>query len=494
MQQGQITIFLSLILSLLLSLICTAAEAARVEGIMLQGKTAVQMAESSLLSRYQPELLDQYDVFFIDGTFGKNNFSTDRIENWVSDVFSYNLHTRKNLSLGNEMSFFNCGVSYLELDNFCLATDAQGYEFYKQAIAYEKNKLGIELLEQLVGQAEQGEEFQAEGERLKQEEAAQKETMNRLEEENRETEHAFSQEDFKDGNPLGGVEASKATGILSLIMGSKTISGKTVNQELLASGRELLVGSGEEEEDTFFGSLEDQVLFGEYVMEKFHHALSEDKGVGLSYELEYILIGKDSDKENLQGVLDQLLLLREGMNYLYLHTDSQKMAEADALAISLVGFTGLAPLVVAMRELLLLGWAYAESVMDLQSLMDGGTLALWKTSENWKMGLSGIGNLSGGEGAKREEKGGLSYEGYLRLLLDLQGGKQKVMRVLDLIETNIRQIKGKENFRMDCCFNQCTYRLSIGADAMFLKFPQLNNMLNNSAGHYDFSLEGSWRY
>lgn len=494
MQQGQITIFLSLILTLLLSLICTAAEAARVEGIMLQGKTAVQMAESSLLSRYQPELLDKYDVFFIDGRFGGDNFSTARVENWVSDVFSYNLYTGKNLSLGNEMSFFNSGVSYLELDDFCLATDAQGYEFYKQAIAYEKNKLGIELLEQLVEQVSQGEEFQAEGERLQQEEEAQKETIDRLEEESRETEHAFSQEDFKEQNPLGGVEASKATGILSLVMGSKNISGRTVNQELLASRRELLTGSGKEEEDTFFGDLEDQVLFGEYVMEKFHHALSEGKGEGLSYEVEYILIGKDSDKENLKGVLERLLLFREGINYLYLHTDSRKMAEADALAMTLAGFTGLPPLVLAMRELLLLGWAYAESIMDLQSLMEGGTLALWKTSENWKTGLNGIGNLSGGDGTKREEKGGLSYEGYLRLLLGLQSGKQKVMRVFDLIETNIRQTEGNENFRMDCCFDKCSYKLSIGADAVFLKFPQINNMLDNSVGHYEFSLQGNWHY
>jgi len=60
----------------------------------------------------------------------------------------------------------------------------------------------------------------------------------------------------------------------------------------------------------------------------------------LDYMLEYILYGKTSDEENLQQGMTELSLMREGVNMAYLLTDSEKKAEAYAVATSLVGFTG----------------------------------------------------------------------------------------------------------------------------------------------------------
>lgn len=494
MQQGQITVFLSLISTLLLSVICTAVEAVRVEGLILQGETAMQMAESSLLSGFQPDLLREYELFFCTGADENGRFSSAHLESFLGENLSYNLRPVKGLPLGNRMSFFNSRVSSVELGNFCLATDAQGYEFYKQVIAYEKNRLGIDLLEKLVGETSLGEKYMREGERLSEEEEEQRNTIDQLEEENKETENAFSQSDFKEDNPLNDVEDCKAGGILSLILGERTVSGKQIDLEKMPSKRELLAGSGKKKTDSFVGAIEDRLLFGEYILEKFHHALSEETGPGLSYEVEYILVGKESDKKNLEGVLNRLLLFREGVNYLYLHSDNGKVAEAEALATALVGFTCLPPVVTAMRELLLLGWAYAESIVDLKNLMNGGTLALIKTSENWQMGLENIGNLFSEEAQKREEKGGLSYEGYLRVLLGLKSGKAKVMAALDLIETNIRQKKGMERFRIDCCFSKCDYKMTYESKPLFLGIPLTEGMLRSKNGMYCFSTEGSISY
>lgn len=494
MRQGQITVFLSLISTLLLSVICTVVEAVRVEGLILQGETAMQMAESSLLSGFQPDLLREYELFFYAGADENGRFSSAHLESFLGENLSYNLRPAKGLPIGSRMSFFNSRVSSVELGDFCLATDAQGYEFYKQAIAYEKNRLGIDLLEKLIGETSLGEKYIREGESLSEEEKEQQKTIDRLEEENRETENAFSQDDFAEGNPLNNMEDCKASGILSLILGKKTISGKQIDLESMPSKRKLLKGSGKKKTDSFAGAIEDRLLFGEYILEKFHHALSEETGPGLSYEVEYILVGKDSDKKNLEGVLNRLLLFREGVNYLCLHSDNGKVAEAEALATALVGFTCLPPVVTAMRELLLLGWAYAESVSDLRNLMNGGTLALIKTSENWQMSLENIGNLFSEEGQKREEKGGLNYEGYLRLLLGLKSGKEKVMAALDLIETNIRQKEGKGRFRIDCCFSKCNYKVIYESKPLLLGIPIAEGMLRNKNGMYCFSMEGSMSY
>lgn len=109
MQQGQITAFLSLISTLLLSVICTAVEAVRVEGLILQGESAMQMAECSLLSGFQPDLLQEYELFFVDGADRDGQFSTGRLESFLGEDLSYNLRPAKGLSLGNRMSFLIAG-------------------------------------------------------------------------------------------------------------------------------------------------------------------------------------------------------------------------------------------------------------------------------------------------------------------------------------------------------------------------------------------------
>ena len=76
--------------------------------------------------------------------------------------------------------------------------------------------------------------------------------------------------------------------------------------------------------------------------------------------LEYILYGKTSDEENLQQGMTELSLMREGVNMAYLLTDSEKKAEAYAVATSLVGFTGNMAAVKAAQYVILGVWAYGE--------------------------------------------------------------------------------------------------------------------------------------
>ena len=59
---------------------------------------------------------------------------------------------------------------------------------------------------------------------------------------------------------------------------------------------------------------------------------SENNDRSLSYETEYVLEGKASDKENLESFLMKLLLVRMALNYVYLMGDSEKQSEAAAFA------------------------------------------------------------------------------------------------------------------------------------------------------------------
>ena len=47
----------------------------------------------------------------------------------------------------------------------------------------------------------------------------------------------------------------------------------------------------------------------------------------------------------------------------------------------------------------------------------------------------------------------MDYEDYLRILFTFTSKEKSVMRTMDMIELNIRQIEGKERFRFDACID-----------------------------------------
>ena len=173
---------------------------------------------------------------------------------------------------------------------------------------------------------------------------------------------------------------------------------------------------------------------------------TKNKAVVPEYEMEYILNGDGTDEGNLEKTVEKLLLVREGMNLLHILTDSGKMQEAQALAASIVGITGLAPLVYVMTFFIACIWALGEALVDVRTLLAGGKVPLIKDAGSWKMSLENLlelgrsgaipEGLGGGPGGEAEGAG-LSYETYLKLLMMLNGAETVNNRILDLIQINI---------------------------------------------------------
>lgn len=238
----------------------------------------------------------------------------------------------------------------------------------------------------------------------------------------------------------------------------KQVSGKSVDDKVLASNRSLRRGYGEFDDVAEKTGLS-QVAFGEYILTHFSSAAKDGGEVSagaLEYEIEYILSGKGSDRENLEAVLKKLLALRFVPNYAYLQGDTAKRAEAQALAVTLCTVIAFPAAAEALAQVLLLAWAFGESIMDLRSLMKGFGVPLTKTGESWQLSLSGLMSLgaqeTGQEGA--DTQGGLKYKDYLRALLFLNRQKGLPMRALDMVELGLRQKKGLSWFRADDCISR----------------------------------------
>ena len=91
--------------------------------------------------------------------------------------------------------------------------------------------------------------------------------------------------------------------------------------------------------------MEESFLFTEYLLEHCRSFTSTGETNKMAYELEYILNGKTSDKENLKSTVNSLLLMREGLN-LFLHGRilSYHLRQRQRQLLLLVGLAYILPL------------------------------------------------------------------------------------------------------------------------------------------------------
>lgn len=243
--------------------------------------------------------------------------------------------------------------------------------------------------------------------------------------------------------------------------------------------------SGESIEQRNFA---ESVLLNEYCGQFFLNALSEEKRL-VQYELEYLLQGEHTDRENLQAAVEQLFLVRQGLNLIYLLSDSIKQEEIKTLAAVIAGVTGLAPLLEIATCFIMIVWAMGETVMDLRVLMRGGRIPLWKTAGEWQLSLDELLNMgqerrcpdTGMAKANRTDRDaegpgrGLSYEGYLKLLLLAEDDGLQQERMLQVIQMNFQ--RQEPEFSL----NKCAYQVDIRGRAwgkhVFFSLPLVENFI-----------------
>lgn len=184
-----------------------------------------------------------------------------------------------------------------------------------------------------------------------------------------------------------------------------------------------------------------------YATKYFHCLTNTSKKEGTKYEIEYLIAGKDSEKENLADVFWKMIAIRFLTNAACVYKDPAKQKEAMLLATSILGITGLPPVVSIAKNLLLLALAYGESVIDVRNLSEGKKVPVVKTPSDWQLSFSNLATLN----CKRKPTNeGMRYEDYLFLLLILQKDKrQKCFRMMDVMEQNVK--RNVVDFKLDQC-------------------------------------------
>lgn len=449
MKRGQITVFLSLILSLILSILLAGIESARVAGMRMKLENAMDMGLYSVFAEYNRELFSRYDLCFIDTSYGNSMSSPYYTGEHLRDYMEYNLKTTKDLMMFQAADFTGLSAQKADITGFSLATDDNGAVFKRQAVHYIKDIYGISIINKLRNQIH---DYQSRGIGSRDVDSEREDAGRRLHEwkipsENEEEEGKTPNID----NPADKVNDAR-NGILKLtVPDGLSVSGKKFQVSDLASHRKLQQGDGIADNTEDFNSSVNELLFGKYIEKKYSTYTNSFHHEALDYEIEYILSGKDSDSENLEATVGKLLKLREASNVIYLFSDAEKQAEAEALAAVIAAAAGFPPLTELIKYTLVFAWAFVESVIDVRALLNGGKVPLIKSKEDWNFAIE---NLAGFkqylEGGKNSEKG-LAYGDYLQIFLYFQNKSQKVLRCMDVIELNLRKTAGNLHFMMDGC-------------------------------------------
>lgn len=505
-RNGHITVFLSLILTLILSVVCTTIESARLQGAHMQLQNITDMGIYSAFGEYNRDLLELYDLFFIDMGYGTKDSSMERVNARIKEYLQYNTNVDKGLptSFLRRADMWRANIESVATDQYVLATDHKGKAYYSQAVSYMKDKLGMDVAKKLLAQYDHGildakesfenaqEESNNKEQSLESEKQDYQEKYNAaLEEANGDESKVVWEKPTKASNPVDTIKTLKSSPILGLVMeDDSSLSHKKIKHlNQVPSKRELKKGNG-----TFQGEKKNglsDAIFNEYLFEKFPNFLSDRKDDldTINYQAEYILCGKDSDKANLQGTVNKLLLIREGINFAYLSTNRVKDAEAFSLAMAIVGYLGV-PFAEILKYAILLAWAFAESLIEVRMLLQGKKVALLKNDNNWNLGLSNLANVSNLLDCGKEDRKGIDYEGYLKILIFFESRNKKVLRSLDMIELTIRA-KNK-NFRVDNCTQGFTTSIQYNIGSLFLRLPF--KTINRGKNNYSFNVTRDFSY
>ncbi len=209
----------------------------------------------------------------------------------------------------------------------------------------------------------------------------------------------------------------------------------------------------------------DTVLFHSYLATHFKSFLDEDGKGALSYEQEYLIAGKETDKENLSSVAMRICAIRTILHFISLYTDSTRKAPVEQAALAACGIIGLPALKSIVVFLLLFVWALAEAMIDTAAYLQGKRLLLYPGKKGGSLSFPEILKFSKTfvleKAKKKEDVKGLAfgYNEFLHLFLFLTPKDDKKYRAADLIQENLR-VTHHSSFRL----NRCVWEISYQAD------------------------------
>jgi len=456
-EKAYLTVYLSLVFGIVLSLLLALIEGAAIGAARAQAEIVADLGMDSVFAEYHREILDQYELFFIDTSYGSQNGGIGITEKHLSDYLARNINPDKDMGIFGGTTYLKLSNPYLEIREASYASDDCGAVWKAQAVAYMKAVYGGDIINTVREHIET----------VQKNEMDTRDVASELRKQKEEFEKALAAREIieldaetPDGNSYTKVskliDKLISGNLLKMVMpNGEKLSQASVNINEYYSGRARIgkvnSGIGLHEGASKADGLADELIYGEYLMKVCGNYRNQKEGSVLKYQIEYILYGLSSDASNLSACLATLFAVRSVGNLIAIYSNSSMKAQAEAVAEVLCCLIACPELAPILKNILLGVWALAESVADIKNLLDGGKVPLIKKEGQWNLSLSKA--LTGSLLGNGKKEDGLSYQAYLRVLLGLMNKQKKVARSLDIVEMDIRKTEGNQYFRIDQCID-----------------------------------------
>ena len=468
-KNASMTIFFALVLLLLESLFFSMLETARIYEMRIHSRMLLQETMESACSDYVTFLWENYHILGIDSGYGMAEEAPDLFCERLETLAWENIYTMEG---DRETSFFSLSPSGIDVTECGYLTDQSGEAFRRQAIKLAKEELTGSAAEQLWNKIMQIQEKQekdydrdscVENGRHAMEKGRSAET----EKEDQTGEKTSSEHEEKEpiavseeNNPFFVFSQLGKNGLLHVVTGDGAVSEKACDFSRTVSRRKQNQGNAFPDIEREESSLLDPVFYLWYLETYFGSYIRPKEFGGLSYELEYIIAGKESDRENLEAIVERLIAMREPENLITIFSTPSMMEEAYGVALFLAGVSANPAIISLVQIAVIAVWAFVESIIDVRMLLHQEKVPFLKTVQEWRTDLRNLSLALAGDCKRSETDSGLTYSDYLSALLFLQKeGKQK-LRPLDLMETAARQQPETQGL----CLDAVICRFSVSAE------------------------------
>ena len=136
---GYMTVYLALVMGILLSLILAVLTAVRISTIRMYIECCADMALDSALAEYHREMLDQYDLFFIDTAYQTGDPSYHRTEEHIFRYMERNLRPQEEFPTAGAKDLLGLSTEAVELLQAGVATDDGGTVLQYHIVQYMKD-------------------------------------------------------------------------------------------------------------------------------------------------------------------------------------------------------------------------------------------------------------------------------------------------------------------------------------------------------------------
>ncbi len=508
MKKASITIFSALSMMLIASLLFALLESARYYGLRLQTEQMSTLVTESVFAEYNAKIWEDYHLLFLDGAYGGEEFATDKVEGAAFQLIHDNLNYDLIKEMQSATTLLRVNETQVEVERYQLATDGEGDVFLNHVVDYMRQNIPQETAKAIYNRIQEGEDLEEKAQNsgtqiekaqeslqevteekdvvqlsragaASQEAATEKATTKKDETGKDDTENNATEKDEtgKNETEKDGTEKDEKESVLEFVLKLKqnvilgmvlqdveAVSDKEITVEDVLMKRQCEQGTEVEEVETDWYA---RILYEMYLTTYFSNYTKTMENRALDYELEYIICGKSSDRANLEGVVERLMLAREAGNLASIMQDSAKVNEALAMATLLAGASANPGVIKAVQYGIIGAWAYLESILDIRSLLAGEKIAMIKTKAEWTTNVGNIISSFNNSKKAKECVNGLTYQDYLMQFLFLEGQKKLSYRTMDVMEKNVNLEDNYKNVRMDHMLVSAQFAYEYDAETLF---------------------------